>query len=196
MIHHPPQRLAILVCLCGFLLSGETLPAAQAGTEKAGVWLDVPFIQQEKDGCGAAVMAMVMQYWERQRVSSPEAPVRSIASSAAHIQHELYSRQAHGIYASAMEGYLKKHGYQTFTFIGTHDDLKQHLAKGRPLIVALKPAPGEKALHYAVVVGVDWERRLVLLNDPAEKKLLNVDVAEFDKQWKAVRNWTLLALPE
>jgi len=28
----------------------------------ARVWLDVPFVKQEKDGCGAASIAMVMQY--------------------------------------------------------------------------------------------------------------------------------------
>ena len=33
----------------------------------AGVWLDVPFVKQEKDGCGAASIAMVMQYWQAQQ---------------------------------------------------------------------------------------------------------------------------------
>ena len=32
-----------------------------------GVWLDVPFIKQEKDGCGAASISMVMQYWNRDK---------------------------------------------------------------------------------------------------------------------------------
>jgi hypothetical protein len=35
------------------------MPAA----EDSGVWLDVPFVRREKDGCGAASVAMVMQYW-------------------------------------------------------------------------------------------------------------------------------------
>ena len=28
-------------------------------------WLDVPFVPQSRDGCGAAAIAMVMQYWIR-----------------------------------------------------------------------------------------------------------------------------------
>ncbi len=40
--------------ICGSLLAAD-LP---------GVWLDVPFVKQEKDGCGAASIAMVMQYWQ------------------------------------------------------------------------------------------------------------------------------------
>src|ERR1043165_5812507 len=43
-------------------------PGALAlGTPASGVWLDVPFIKQEKDGCGAASIAMVMQYWLKTR---------------------------------------------------------------------------------------------------------------------------------
>lgn len=188
MIHYLPQRLATIVCLCGLLIAEQ----------KSGVWLDVPFVKQQKDGCGAAVISMVMQYWTLQRAKQAPsgAAIADKAADAAAIQQELYSPQARGIYASAMQKYLKNHGYRTYAFAGTRDDLKQHLGKGRPLIVALKPAPGEKSLHYAVLVGLDWERKLVILNDPAEKKLLNVDQASFEKEWKAVGNWTLLALPE
>ena len=30
------------------------------------VQLDVPFLRQKKNGCGAASVAMVLHYWERQ----------------------------------------------------------------------------------------------------------------------------------
>ncbi len=42
----------IMVGVCGILMAADP----------AGIWLDVPFIAQEKDGCGAASIAMVMQY--------------------------------------------------------------------------------------------------------------------------------------
>src|SRR5216684_880984 len=51
-------RVAVLLLgVCGVLLAAD-LP---------GVWLDVPFVKQEKDGCGAASIAMVMQYWQAQQ---------------------------------------------------------------------------------------------------------------------------------
>ena len=114
-----------------------------------GVWLDVPFVKQEKDGCGAASIAMVMQYWQQQRgqAANPD-------SDAIQIQRTLYSAKAHGIYASDMERYFKEKGFRTFTIRGEWEDLKQHLDKGRPLIVALKPAGGAP-LHYVVVAGLD-----------------------------------------
>src|ERR1700730_4036845 len=114
----------------------------------SGVWLDVPFVKQEKDGCGAASIAMVMQYWQAQHGQ----PVNG-ASDASQIQRTLYSAKAHGIYASDMERYLQEKGFRTFTIRGEWEDLKQHLEKGRPLIVALKPVSGG-ALHYVVVTGV------------------------------------------
>ena len=80
--------------------------------EKSGVWLDVPFVKQEKDGCGAASIAMVMQYWQKQTGGD------LTGSDAASIQQALYSSKAHGIYASDMERYFQQHGFKTFTFAG------------------------------------------------------------------------------
>src|SRR5450631_1122815 len=98
-----------------------------------GVWLDVPFVKQEKDGCGAASIAMVMQYW-RQKQGQPVAE----DAGAVYIQKMLYSSEGHGIYASDLEHYFQRRGFRTFSFRGDWSDLKQHLEKGRPLIVALK----------------------------------------------------------
>ena len=173
--------LALMLCL-GYV-------AAVAGP--SGLWLDVPFVKQEKDGCGAASIAMVMQYWMLQqgRTAAPN-------SDAIQIQRALYSGPARGIYASDLERYLRQQGFRTFAFRGGEwTDLKQQLEKGRPLIVALKPASGNIALHYAVVTGIDLEQGLVLLNDPAQRKLLKQDRPSFEREWNATGKWTLLALP-
>lgn len=174
-----PQRLAAVLCLCGIVFA-----------QSSGVWLDVPFVRQEKEACGAASIAMVMQYWSAQQSRPADAD-----SDAVRIQRALYSRRAHGIYASDLEAYLKQHGYRTFAFPGEWNDLRQHLEKGRPLIVALKPGAAESSLHYVVVTGLDWGQGLVMINDPAQKKLLKEERPAFEKEWKAAGNWTLLALP-
>jgi ABC-type bacteriocin/lantibiotic exporter with double-glycine peptidase domain len=174
-----PQRLLCILCLCGFVFAATP-----------GMWLDVPFIRQEKDGCGAASIAMVMQYWIKQKNNPMEA-----SADAVEIQRDLYSRKDHGIRASDLDSYFQQHGFQTFAFAGKWDDLQQHIAKGRPLIVALKPSALETQLHYVVVVGIDPTENVVYLNDAADRKLLKQDRASFEKQWKAVKQWTLLALP-
>jgi ABC-type bacteriocin/lantibiotic exporter with double-glycine peptidase domain len=178
----PLKRIiALLLILGGFTLSTRA--------QSSPIWLDVPFIKQGKDGCGAASIAMVMQYWLRQQGRPADH-----RSDAAHIQRALYSSQAHGIFASQMEHYFQQNGFRAFTIRGEWEDLQQHLRKGRPLIVALKS--GASDLHYVVVAGLDSAQNLVLVNDPAQRKLLKQDRASFEREWSATEKWTLLALPQ
>jgi ABC-type bacteriocin/lantibiotic exporter with double-glycine peptidase domain len=155
-----------------------------------GMWLDVPFVKQEKNGCGAATIAMVMQYWQQQQGE----PVSPFADSV-EILHALRGDSTREIYASQMERYFQQNGYRTFEFAGEWTLLKQQLGKGRPLIAALKPN-SSRELHFVVVAGLDEEHKLVLLNDPAQRKLLKEDKSRFEQEWKPTGNWTLLAVPE
>lgn len=174
-------RAAVLV----LLLRGVLLAA-----DLGDIWLDIPFVKQEKNGCGAASIAMVMQYWQQQLGQ----PVSTFADSV-QILHALRADTTHEIYASDMERYFQQNGYRTFEFSGEWAFLKQQLGKGRPLIAALKPS-SSRELHYVVVAGLDEEHKLVLLNDPAQRKLLKEDKSRFEQEWKATGNWTLLAVPE
>jgi ABC-type bacteriocin/lantibiotic exporter with double-glycine peptidase domain len=157
----------------------------------SAVWLDVPFVRQEKEGCGAASIAMVMQYWFKQ-----QGRPTNEGADAAEIQRALHVSSAKGIYASAIERYFQQHEFSAFSFRGEWNDLQHHLEKGRPLIVALKPPGTDRAVHYVVVAGLDRDEKLVLVNDPAQRKLLKHDRSSFEKQWSATGYWSLLALPQ
>ena len=87
------------------------LAAAQA------LWIDVPFVYQDKNGCGSASVWMVMAYWKR--ADTPEVE---------EIHGELYSRKAGGVFARDMEKYLRLHGYRVFAFHGEWSDLQEHVA--------------------------------------------------------------------
>ena len=93
-----------------------------------------------------------------------------------------------------MVRYFTEHGYRAFAFSGAWSDLEEHLGKGRPLIAALKPK-GQAQFHYVVIDGIDSAHSLVMMNDPAERKLLTEERAEFERDWNATHNWVLLALP-
>ena len=114
------RRLVRLIALSIICCSGSA-----AASE--GVWLDVPFVRQDKDGCGAASIAMVMQYWLKQQ-DRPD----NGSADAEQIKRALFDPGARGIYASKMEAYFQQHGFQTFSFRGEWKDLQQHLVKGRP----------------------------------------------------------------
>src|SRR5215469_9607194 len=170
--------LLALVLVCGAL--------AAAGA--SGLWLDVPYVHQEKDGCGSASLSMVLKYWQTKNFM-----VTADRLDPVRIQRELYAVKPHGIYASDMERYLRDTGMNVFAFRGAWGDLRAQLAKGRPLIAGLQPKGA--AAHYVVVVGVDPADSAVLLNDPARGKLVLSERAAFEKAWQGTGNWTLLAVP-
>lgn len=165
------------------------LAAADSVQAQSAMWIDVPFVSQPADGCGAASISMVMEYWARQQGRGSEA-----GSQVAAIQHALYSRKLHGIAASSMASYFQQYAFTAFAFNGNWQDLEEQLQKGRPLIVALKPS-GQAQLHYVVIDGIDPEHSLVIINDPADRKLLRQEREEFERQWSFSHNWMLLAVP-
>lgn len=178
-------RARVLAFVIGLGLATLSLAA-----EPSSVWLDVPFVKQEKGGCGAASVAMVMQYWIREGYSLP-----ADQAEPGKVHAALFSPEAKGTRASNLEQYLREHGFRTFVFTGDWDDMSQHLAQGRPLIVCLKPGSRGNRRHYLVVAGVDAERNVVLVNDPARRKLTKLRRQSFEEEWKAANSWTLLALP-
>jgi len=165
------------------------LAATLRAQSPSAYWIDVPFVRQPREGCGAASIAMIMQYWAAQPGGHAQP-----ASDVDSIQRQLYSPQDHGILASSMADYLRRHGFTAIAFTGQWADLEQQIAKGRPLIAALRP-PGQSELHYVVIDGVDTVRGLVTMNDPAERKLLTQERAAFEQDWSATHNWVLLAVP-
>ena len=159
-----------------------------ATASDSGLWLDVPYVHQEKDGCGSASLSMVLQYWKGKNFA-----VAANRMEPAAIQRELYAKKARGIYASEMENYLRDSGFLVFAFRGEWSDLRAQVAKGRPLIAGMKPK-GSPA-HYVVVVGVDPLDAAVLLNDPERGKLIRIERREFESAWQGTESWTLLAVP-
>ena len=180
------RPLVVKLPIVGLILLGVTAAGAPAG-----VWLDVPFVRQDKNGCGPASIAMVMRYWSHQRSATGGSAAGDDADPAA-IERAVYSKEGKGARGSDMQRYFEGAGFRAFVFKGEWADLEHHLAKGRPLIVSLGEA---HSFHYVVVSGLDGRQGPVLVNDPARRKLLKVDRAAFEKAWDAAQDWTLLALP-
>lgn len=180
------KRVFLILSLA--LLPGLALPATSR--EPGGIWLDVPFVKQTRDGCGSAAISMLLQYWKAHGT-----PVAASRADATEIQKQLYSPKARGILASEMERYLTESGFRVFAFRGEWSDVERHLSQGRPLIASVKPGR-HASLHYLVLVGLDREHDAVLVNDPARGKLLRFEHADFEKEWRAAGNWTLLAVPK
>jgi predicted double-glycine peptidase len=165
--------------------------AIMSASPPRGIWIDVPFVAQTKDGCGSASLSMVMQYWAGKmgQAAQPSADVERI-------QRALYSPAEGGILASGMERYLAESGFRVFAFQAQWEDLRHEIQQGRPLIVSLRASAPSHALHYVVVVGIDPERHDLFLNDPAQQKMLRISREGFESEWNPTHNWTLLAVPQ
>jgi predicted double-glycine peptidase len=150
-------------------------------------WLDVPYVRQVKTGCGAAAVSMVVQYWARH---NPE--LKNAAEETDRID-ELLPASRRGIRGAALKNYLAQRGFAVYVFDGEMQDLRDHFAKGRPVIVCLAPAGARGPLHYAVVVGIDDES--VWLNDSARGKLIKEPIKKFRTSWDVTEHWALLAVP-
>lgn len=141
--------------------------------------LDVPFVAQEKDTCAAAALAMVLRYWH--------APVSHGEIAAALVQPEL-----HGAPGSRLEAFARERGFTAIAYAGDVPQLREMVAKGRPLIVAWALAHGR--FHNVVVVGVDRAGN-VMVNDPAVGAGRTVSAPDFEKRWVGAGRWTLLVQP-
>jgi predicted double-glycine peptidase len=151
-------------------------------------WLEVPFVEQVKSGCGSAAIAMVVQYWARQNHALDAA-----AADAERINQFLPATSAKGIQGQALKNYLEERGFDVFVFSGELRDLEHHFEKGRPVVVCFGLKGPRGPLHYSVVAGID--RDSVRLNDPARGKLIREDLGRFQAAWKVTGNWALLAVP-
>jgi ABC-type bacteriocin/lantibiotic exporter with double-glycine peptidase domain len=167
------NRRAILAFLFGAHVCGRA--------SEGGVWLDVPFVRQPKEGCGAAVVWMTMQYWRS-----------AVVADVGEIHAVIYSRGQKGAPAGKVADYLTAHGFRTFQVTGAWRDLQEQIKKGRPLILCLRPQV-RAPLHYVVAAGVGEDA--VWVNDPADRKLRRMERAAFEKAWARGGNWMLLAVP-
>ncbi len=146
----------------------------------AAVQLPVPFVPQEKDTCGAAALAMVMRYWG--------APASHDAIAKALVHPEV-----RGIQGSRLADFAREQGMTAIAFAGDRAVLRDHLAKGRPVIVAIDAGHGR--LHDVVAVGLDEARGQVVVHDPARGPGRSLGLSKFERLWAASGRWALLVQP-
>jgi tetratricopeptide (TPR) repeat protein len=141
--------------------------------------LPVPYVPQDKDACGAAALAMVLRYWGQE-------------ASAGEIASALMEPELHGIRGSRLADLARERGMEAIAFAGEWAVVRDHLAKGRPLVVAIDAGRGR--LHDVVVVGLD-DRDAAILHDPARGPDRRMPVGELERKWAKSGRWTLLVTP-
>jgi len=143
--------------------------------------LDVPFVAQKKDTCGAAALAMVLRYW---------------GDDASHddVARALLTPELHGIAGSRLAEFARGRGLEAVAYKGDMANLRDFVGKGRPLIVAWDMGPGR--YHDVVVVGFDDEHGAIVVHNPAAGASRSVKSGTFQKRWQGAGYWTLLVARE
>ena len=138
--------------------------------------LEVPFVAQRKDTCGAAALAMVLRYW---------------GDDATHddVARTLLTPELHGIAGSRLAEFARGRGMEAVAYKGDIANLRDFVGKGRPLIVAWDMGRGR--YHDVVVIGFDDQRRTVVVHNPAEGASRAVKSGTFEKRWAGAGYWTL-----
>src|SRR5256885_17102875 len=109
------------------LILGMLLVPVLATGAGSSVWLDVPYVHQEKEGCGSAALAMILQYWRQKGAALLAGRV-----DAEENQRGFHSKEARGIRASAMEEDLRESGFFPFVFRGGGGGARKAILKRGP----------------------------------------------------------------
>jgi ABC-type bacteriocin/lantibiotic exporter with double-glycine peptidase domain len=155
-------------------------PIALIALVTAPLLLDVPFVAQRENGCAAAALTMVLRYW------GDPAPENEMAGA-------LPGPSARGIAGSRLAELARRRGHEAIAYEGDLSHLREYLAKGRPLIVALRS--GRDGYHDVVVVGFDDRAQEVVVHDPETGPKRHLPARIFEERWGGAGHWTLLVLP-
>jgi hypothetical protein len=140
--------------------------------------MDVPYLAQTDALCGGAAAAMVFRYW-----GDVHADPQAFAP--------IVDRRAGGIANGALIDAVRRRGWQAVELAGGSADLQARLEARQPVVVLI--ADRGPRYHYVVAVGKTADA--VVIHDPAWGPSRAIKNVEFDRLWRASRNWGLVILP-
>lgn len=187
--HHGSARWpgAFLLLAMTFLLGGcASTPPLSEGTRASVpsrlVLDEVPFHGQRQYQCGPATLAMMLGHAGRPAAVDELIPQVFLPGREGSVQPEMLAA-------------VRRHGRIPFVIPGSMDALVQETAAGHPVAVlqnlSLSWWP---AWHYAVVVGYDLEREVLVLHS-GETPFREVEQGRFDATWARSDRWAFVVLP-
>ncbi len=150
----------------------------------------VPFQKwKEKNYCGPAALAMVLSFWNNQKISQEK-----IAQG----MHSFHNEIA---YNSEMVFYPRTINMMSYSFNGDIPTLKKIIKKDIPLIVLHKPIKQINKGHYRVVVGFDDQSKQIIFHDPLLGEMFAAKYDIFNDLWHwddeiNKNKWTLAVVPQ
>ena len=174
-------RSARVVVLLG-LIASCTLPykggaRAVHPTQLDAGWLQAaqtPVVKQKQQSdCGLAALAMVAGAWGR-------------TWSVDDLAHRVPPGK-HGVKLGVLRDVARERGLDAFAIKATRSDLKNELAKGRPVMLGLMLPHDRKTnrSHYEVAIALNTVDGTVITIDPATGDWMRRSPQVLDVEWKA-----------
>ena len=174
-------RSARVLALCG-LIASCAMPykggaRAVHPTQLGAGWLqaaETPVVKQKQQAdCGLAALAMVAGAWGRQWT------VDDLAKRV--------PPGKHGIKLGVLRDLARQEGLDAFAIKASRDDLKNELAKGRPVMLGLMLPHDRKSnrSHYEVAIALNTEDGTIVTIDPATGEWMRRSPKVLDIEWKA-----------
>lgn len=174
---------ALALILAGCAARAPVLPRALPASAAQSVEIvRAPFFPQEDYQCGPAALATVLGHSGLELTPSELAP-------------QVYLPQRKGSLQVELVAAARRHGRIPVIVSPELPALTAELQAGRPVLVLqnlrLRTWP---AWHYAVVVGYDAKRDVLLMRSGRTKRL-ETPAAEFLRTWSLAGRWGMVTLP-
>lgn len=141
-------------------------------------------VQKKQSDCGLAALAMVAGAWGR---------------------HWSIDEMAHrappgdkGVKLKVLRDVARERGLEAYAIQGTTQDLKNELAKGRPVLLGLilPHDMRRNRSHYEVVIAINQKDGTVITIDPANGQWMRRSAKVLDLEWKHAKYATLVVVSD
>jgi len=172
------------------LFSDQVFKYQKIKPEKGYLIQTVPFEKWlERNYCGQACLAMVLNYWDETR-----------SFSQRKITDEIYDSESQATYNSDLVLYPRTKGFESYSFQGNLRILKDVVGKDIPVIVLTKAVKQIAKGHYRVVIGFDDDEDQIIFHDPyfGDRNAMTSEV--FMKVWELGKGrnqsrWMMAVVP-
>ncbi len=145
--------------------------------------LELPLVREDEDNiCLPLVISVVSRYW------GEDIPINEAKEIA-----KMYPKMKGTIMIEGVE-LAEKHGFKSFIYQGSLQDLKKRIDQGLPPIVIL-PGIQETVQHATVISGYDDSTNRVLTYFPEPDKIGAITYKQFNELWKQDDNIIMMLVP-
>jgi tetratricopeptide (TPR) repeat protein len=187
-------RLGVFLAGLGLIVPGlfsaQVFKYQKIKPERGHLIQTVPFEKWlERNYCGPACLAMVLNSWDETRPFSQ----RKIAEA-------IYDSASQATYNSELVLYPRTQGFESYSFQGNLRILKDLVGKDIPVIVLTKTIKQIAKGHYRVVIGFDEDKGQIIFHDPYFGDRNAMTSKNFMKVWELGKGrnesrWMMAVVP-